>query len=101
MILELGHGAKLERRGKGAVLKFCGTMLKLSIVSRKCSFTQLEHRLGIYSAYDESIKVLEKSFVKISVTSVVLDVKSSWEDSQSEKDRYLEAKKTEIKNLMV
>jgi len=93
------YGAKLERRGKGAVLNFCGTMLKLSSVSRKCSFTQLEHRLGTYSAHDENIEVSEKSFVKISVTSVVPDVKSSWEDYQSEKDRYLEAKKSAIKNL--
>ena len=93
------HGAKLERRGKGAVLNFCGTMLKLSSVSRKCSFTQLEHKLGTYSAHDESIKISEKSFVKTSVTSVVPDVKSSWEDYQSEKDRYLEAKKSAIKNL--
>ena len=93
------HGAKLERRGKGAVLNFCGTMLKLSSVSRKCSFTQLEHRLGIFSTYGEHIKVSEKSFVKTSVTSVVPDVKRSWEDYQSDKDRYLEAKKTVIKTL--
>ena len=93
------HGAKLERRGKGAVLNFCGTMLKLSSVSRKCSFTQLEHRLGIYSAHDESVEVPEKSFVKTYVTSVVSDVQSSWEDYQSEKNRYLEAKKSAIKVL--
>ena len=94
------HGAKLERRGKGAVLNFCGTMLKLSSVSRKCSFTQLEHKLGIFSTHDANIKVSEKSFVKTSITSVVPDVKSSWEDYyQSEKDRYLEAKKSAIKNL--
>ena len=95
------HGAKLERRGKGAVLNFCGTMLKLSSVSRKCSFTQLEHRLGIFSTYGEHIEVSEKPFVKTSVTLVVPDVKSSWEDYQSEKDRYLEAKKSAIKNLRV
>ena len=95
------HGAKLERRGKGAVLNFCGTMLKLSSVSRKYSFTQLEHKLGIFSTYDENIEVSEKSFVKTSVTSVVPDVKSSWEDYQSEKNRYLEAKKSAIKNLRV
>ena len=95
------RGAKLERRGKGAVLNFCGTVLKLSSVSRKCSFTQLEHKLGIFSTYDENIKVSEKSFVKTSVTSVVPDVKSSWEDYQSEKGRYLEAKKTAIKTLRV
>ena len=95
------HGAKLERRGKGAVLNFCGTMLKLSSVSRKCSFTQLEHKLGIFSTHDANIKVSEKSFVKTSITSVVPDVKSSWEDYQSEKDKYLEAKKSAIKNLRV
>ncbi|MBR0074451.1 MAG: relaxase/mobilization nuclease domain-containing protein [Synergistaceae bacterium] len=93
------HGAQLERRGKGAVLHFCETTLKLSSVSRKCSLAQLEHRLGTYSTHDEYIKVSEKSFAKISVTSVVPDVKSSWEDYQSEKDRYLEAKKTAIKTL--
>ena len=93
------HGAKLERRGKGAVLNFCGTMLKLSNVSRKCSFTQLEHKLGTYSTYGEHIEISEKSFVKSSVTSLVPDVKSSWEDYQSEKDRYFEAKKTAIKTL--
>ena len=93
------HGAQLDRRGKGAVLNFCGTMLKLSSVSRKCSFTQLEHRLGTYSAYDESIKISEKSFIKTSVTSVVPDVKSSWEDYQSEKEKYLEAKNSAIKSL--
>ena len=93
------HRARLERRGKGAVLNFCGTMLKLSSVSRKCSFTQLEHKLGIFSTHDENIKVPEESFVKTSVTSVVPDVKSSWEDYQSEKDRYLEAKKTAIRTL--
>ena len=97
----LKRGAKLERRGKGAVLNFCGTMLKLSSVSRKCSFTQLEHKLGIFSTYDENIEVSENSFVKTSVTSVVPDVKSSWEDYQSEKDRYLEAKKSAIKTLRV
>jgi hypothetical protein len=95
----LEHGAKVERRGKGAVLNFCGTMLKLSSVSRKCSFTQLEHKLGTYLPDDESIKVSEKSFVKTSVTSAVPDVKSSWEDYQSEKDRYLEAKKSAIESL--
>ncbi|MBR2207266.1 MAG: relaxase/mobilization nuclease domain-containing protein, partial [Synergistaceae bacterium] len=95
------HGAKLERRGKGAVLNFCGTMLKLSSVSRKCSFTQLEHKLGTFSTYDGHIEVSEKSFVKTFVTSVVPDVKSSWEDYQSEKDIYLEAKKTAIKTLRV
>jgi len=93
------HGAKLERRGKGAVLNFCGTMLKLSSVSRKCSFTQLEHKLGIFSTYAEHIEVSEKPFVKTSVTSLVPDVKRSWEDYQSEKDRYLEAKKSAIKTL--
>ncbi len=93
------HGAKLERRGKGAVLNFCGTMLKLSSVSRKCSFTQLEHRLGIFLTHDENIKVSEESFAKTSVTSVEPDVRSSWEDYQSEKDRYLEAKKSAIKTL--
>ena len=95
----LERGAKLERRGKGAVLNFCGTMLKLSSVSRKCSFTQLEHKLGSYSAHDENIKASEKSLVNTSVTSVLPDVKSSWKDYQSERDRYLEAKKSAIKNL--
>jgi len=90
------HGAYLERRGKGAVLHFCGTILKLSSVSRKCSLTQLEHRLGTYNTPDENIKISEKSFIK---TSVVPDVKNSWQDYQSEKEKYLEAKKSAIKNL--
>ena len=89
-------GARLERRGKGAVLHFCGTVLKLSSVSRKCSLTQLEHRLGTYTAFDENIKISEKSFIK---TSVVSDVKNSWQDYQSEKEKYLEAKKSAIKSL--
>ena len=93
------HGVKLERRGKGAVLNFCGTMLKLSSVSRRCSLTQLEHKLGTFSTHGEHIKVSEESFVKTSVTSVVPDVRSSWADYQSEKDRYLEVKKTAIKTL--
>lgn len=90
------QGAYLERRGKGAILHFCGTILKLSSVSRKCSLTQLEHRLGVCNAPDENLKISEKSFDK---TSVLPDVKNSWQDYQSEKEKYLEAKKSAIKSL--
>ena len=89
-------GACLERRGKGAVLNFCGTVLKLSIISRKYSFTQLEHRLGACITLDKHNINLEKSFIK---TPVVADVKNSWQDYQLEKEKYLEAKKSAIKNL--
>ncbi|MBQ3640643.1 relaxase/mobilization nuclease domain-containing protein [bacterium] len=93
------HGVLLERRGKGAVLNVCGTMLRLSSISRKCSLTQLEHRLGAYSPRDESIKISEDFSVKNSVTSVVPEVKRSWEDYQADKNSYLDAKKSAIKNL--
>ncbi|MBR2209042.1 MAG: relaxase/mobilization nuclease domain-containing protein [Synergistaceae bacterium] len=90
------RGAYLERRGKGAILHFCGTILKLSSVSRKCSLTQLEHRLGVYNAPDENLKISEKSFIK---TSIVSDVKNSLQDYQLEKEKYLESKNSAIKNL--
>lgn len=90
------HGAHLERCGKGAVLHFCGIILKLSSISRKYSFTQLEHKLGAYITLDKHIINSEKSFIK---TPVVTDVKNSWQDYQTEKEKYLETKKSAIKNL--
>lgn len=91
------HGAYLERRGKGAVLHFCGTVLKLSSVSRKCSLTHIEQRLGTYIAPIGNLNVTDFSFTKTSVVSS--DIKKSWEDYQSEKEKYLEAKNSAIKNL--
>lgn len=91
------HGAKLERRGKGAVLHFSGTTLKLSNISRKFSLSKIEKRLGNYVEPDENLKISEKSFIKTPVVSS--SVEKSWEDYQSEKEKYLEAKNSAIKNL--
>ena len=93
------RGAQLERKGKGAVLHFCGSTLKLSTLSRKCSFTAMERRLGSYIPdILQNKSSFENSVVKVS-SVVSADIKNSWEDYQAEKEKYYEAKKSAIENL--
>ena len=98
------HGFTLKIRGNGAVLQSSGTNLKLSSVSRKCSFTQLKHRLGTYTSPDENlivrnlapIRILRKPIVNSIVTS---KINSSWKKYQSERNYYFQAKNAALKKL--
>ena len=98
------HGFTLKVRGNGAILQSSDTNLKLSSVSRKCSFTQLKHRLGTYTAPDENlivrnrapIRILREPIVNSTVTS---KINSSWKKYQSERNNYFQAKNAALKKL--
>ena len=94
--------AQLKRRGKGAVLHFYGSTLKLSTLSRKCSFTAMERRLGNYIPdILQSKDGLGDPIVEVSKVSSVVssEIKNSWDDYQAEKEKYYEVKKSAIENL--
>ena len=91
------HGFKLEVRGNGAVLQSSEATVKLSKISRKCSFTQLKQRLGSYLPPDESLQILERKTIE--TPRIFSNIKSSWENYQSERNNYFHAKTSAIKKL--
>ena len=52
-----GKGFTLERKGNGAVLYFENTFIKLSKVSRECSFSKLEARLGAFQERTNDVHI--------------------------------------------
>ena len=91
------HGFRLEVRGNGAVLESSGTTLKLSKVSRKCSFTQLKQRLGSYIPPDENFQILERKTIE--TPQISSNVKSFWKNYQTERNNYFQTKTSAIKKL--
>ncbi len=93
------HGFTLKVRGNGAVLQSSGTNLKLSSVSRKCSFTQLKHRLGTYISPDENLVVRNLAPIRILREPIVNSINLSWKKYQSERNNYFQTKNAAIKKL--
>lgn len=97
-------GIEFERKGNGAVLKIGDKAVKLSHISRQSSFSKLEKRLGKYEERKEG--VILQNPVDISQKKVLPDVnfplkKSKWEEYQSERNSYLDAKTSAIKKLKI
>ena len=93
------HGFKLEVRGNGAVLQSSEATVKLSKISRKCSFTQLKQRLGSYLPPDKNLQILERKTIETLRISSSSKIKSSWEEYQSERNNYFQSKKLALKKL--
>ncbi|MBR2209649.1 MAG: relaxase/mobilization nuclease domain-containing protein [Synergistaceae bacterium] len=93
------HGFTLKVRGNGAILQSSGTNLKLSSVSRKCSFTQLKHRLGTYIAPDENLVVRNLAPIRILQEPIVNSINLSWKKYQSERNNYFQVKNSALKKL--
>ncbi len=84
-------GYELERRGNGAILKCGNRNVKLSCVSRSSSFSKLSQRLGEYQERPANVRV--QSLAKAS------DNRSSWEQYKAERESYLDAKATAVREL--
>ena len=76
-----------------------GTNLKLSSVSRKCSFSQLKHRLGTYISPDENLVVRNRAPIRILREPIVNSINLSWKKYQSERNNYFQAKNSALKKL--
>ena len=88
-------GFEFERKGNGAVLKQGDKAVKLSNISRSSSFTKLEQRLGKYQerSFDVQIEQARRN------PQQTVEVKSSWEKYKAEREKYLDAKTSALKEL--
>lgn len=101
------HGFALERKGNGAVLNCCGTFMKLSKVSRECSFSKLEERLGKFEERDKNI-VVDASLIaswngqKNGQTAPEKrgeNAQETWERYNAERTAYLDEKSKALREL--
>ena len=93
------QGFTLERKGKGAVLCSGSSFIKLSTVSRECSLSKLEARLGDFKERDKTILVAQKNWGSAKEKDETDDDKSLWQRYNAERTAYLEAKSKAIENL--
>ena len=84
-------GYELEKRGNGAILKCGDRSVKVSNVSRSSSFSKLRQRLG---EYQERL-----ANVRVQFPANASDNRSSWEQYKSERESYLDAKATAVREL--
>ena len=95
------RGFTLEKRGKGAVVS-CPSgefFVKLSNVSRECSFSKLEARLGAFQERDKTILVAQKNLKDAEKKGEDDEEKSLWKTYSAERAVYLETKSKAIKDL--
>ena len=88
-------GFEIERKGNGAILKHGDKAVKLSNISRSSSFTKLEQRLGKYQERSIDVQIAQSS----QILAQTVDVKSSWKKYKTEREKYLEAKFSALKEL--
>ncbi|MBQ9566410.1 MAG: relaxase/mobilization nuclease domain-containing protein [Synergistaceae bacterium] len=93
------HGFALERKGNGAVLNCSGTFVKLSKVSRECSFSKLEARLGKFVERNENIIVRPIVSLNEQLMLGENDEKTSWKRYNEERTAYLDEKSRALLNL--
>ena len=84
-------GYALEIHGNGAILKCGDRSVKVSNVSRSSSFTKLKGRLGEYQ--ERPANVVVQTPAKDS------GKRNSWEQYKSERESYLDAKSTALREL--
>ena len=89
-------GFVLERKGNGAVLCFENTFVKLSKVSRECSFSKLEARLGNFQERGDDIRV-EKRQKNLEPSPEA--EQSLWKIYNAERTNYFRTKLTALKEL--
>ena len=89
-------GFVLERKGNGAVLCFENTFVKLSKVSRECSFSRLEARLGDFQERGDDIRV-EKRQNNPEQSSETKQ--SLWKIYNAERTNYFRTKLTALREL--
>ena len=93
------HGFALERKGNGAVLNCGGTFVKLSKISRECSFSKLEARLGEFEERNENVIVRPI----VSPNGLLMlgksDEETTWKRYNEERKAYLDEKSRALREL--
>ena len=97
------HGFAFERRGNGAVLNCGGTFVKLSKISRECSFPKLEARLGDFQERDENVIVNASSLTIRNGQNKQgkrgENAQKTWERYSAERTAYLDEKSKALREL--
>ena len=91
-------GFKFEIKGNGAVLKHGDKAIKISNISRSCSFSKLKQRLGKYQERSSDIVVQAPSKI-FQEENQPKPKNLFWKEYQTERKIYLENKSSALKNL--
>lgn len=86
------HGFLIEKKGSGAVLCAGDTVMKVSSVSRSCSLSKLEKRLGEFQERDQTVRVDLSGPSQAPTQRVGVDLEDSWKRYNAERSAYLHAK---------
>lgn len=85
------HGFVMEKKGSGAILRAGDTVMKVSSVSRACSLSKLEKRLGEFQDRGEATSIQPQPS-QAPTRRIGADLEDSWKRYNAERNAYLNAK---------
>lgn len=85
------HGFVMEKKGSGAILRAGDTVMKVSSVSRACSLSKLEKRLGEFQDRGKATPIQPQPS-QTPTRKIGADLEDSWKRYNAERNAYLNAK---------